>query len=90
MGSQPERRMMRDWFSPPKKVAPGWQLRIGVTFLAIWLGLYLLVGPEAFGIAGVVAMGGILLWWIVGYVLLQLLDPILRARFLAKWKRYGR
>ena len=77
---------MRDWFSPPKKVAPGWQLRIGLTFLAIWLSLYFYAGREAFSIVGVVAMGGLLVYWLVFYVLLQLLDPILRARFLAKWK----
>lgn len=79
---------MLNWFSPPKRVAPGWQRRIGLLFLAIWLGLYLLVGREAFGMAGAVAMGTILLTWIVGFALLQLLDPILRARFLAKWKRH--
>ena len=86
--------MMKDWFSPPKSLRrkPGWPVRIGLTLLAIWAGMYLFVGKEAFTTVGVIAIIGIVLSSLVFALLLNLIDPRLRARWLS-WRaqrKHGR
>lgn len=77
--------MMRDWFRPPRKVKSGWQYRIAFMVLAPWVGAYLFVGRAIFSIGGVVSFGIIVIECLVFFVLLHLLDPILRARLRARF-----
>jgi hypothetical protein len=61
--------MMRDWFSPPKKAAAGWQYRIAFGVIGTWLVAYLMVGSAIFSIGGLVGFGFVVLLGIGGYSL---------------------
>jgi len=78
--------MMRDWFSPPRKVKPGWQYRIAFMVIGTWVMAYLFVGRAIFSIGGVVSFGIIVVECLVFFVLLHLFDPILRARLRARFR----
>jgi len=79
--------MMRDRFSPPREVKPGWQYRIAFMVIGTWGFAYLLDGRAVFGIGGVIAMGIVVIQCLVFFILLNLLDPILRARLRARFRR---
>jgi hypothetical protein len=79
--------MMHDWFRPPREVKPGWQFGIAFMMIGTWGFAYLLVGRVIFGMAGMVAIGIIVIQILVFYALLNLLDPILRARLRARFRR---
>ncbi len=76
--------MMHDWFKPPTKIKPGWPYRVALMVVATWVGLYLLVGPDAFGVGGMIAMGILVVQFVIFLVLLNLLDPVLRAKLHAR------
>ena len=71
--------MMRDWFAPPKTVAPGWPKRLLVMIVGVWFVAYLLDGPMIFGIGGLVGFGFVVLLWIGGFSLWYF-DPRTRER----------
>jgi len=61
--------MMRDWFSPPKKVAAGWQYRLAFLIIGTWFVSYLLMGSAVFSTGGPSGFGFVVLLWIGGFAL---------------------
>jgi hypothetical protein len=78
--------MTHDWFSPARRVKPSWQYRIGVMLTGLigtWGFFYLFTG-RSFALVGT---GIMVLQFVVFFILLNLLDPILRARLRARFRR---
>jgi hypothetical protein len=75
--------MMFDWYRPPREVKPGWQYRIALMVIGTWGFFYLFVG-RSFALVGT---GIMVIQFVVFFILLNLLDPILRTRLRSRFRR---